>query len=164
VVTATDRAPRDNEVDGVHYCFFTTAEFQRMIAAGELLEWALVYEHHKGIPTEHVRRALAAGLDVLVRVDAQGAATIMRKLPPAITVFLTCESEEEMIRRLRGRHTESEEDLQKRIREARAEMARIDEFDYVVVNRRDGLDAAVDDMAAIIRAAQCRTQQGVVRL
>ena len=155
VVTATDRAPRHNEIHGQDYYFYTTAEFERMIDEAELLEHAWVYGQHKGIPKAHVREALASGQDVVMRVDVQGAETVKGLLPPAITIFLVCESEKELVSRLRARRTESEEDLRKRLRTAREEMARIPDFDYVVVNRRDALDDAVDDVIAIMRAEHC---------
>lgn len=157
VVTATDRPPRPNEVHGRDYYFYSTTEFERMIAAGELLEHAWVYGQHKGIPKAQVRQALASGQDVVMRLDVQGAETIKKLIPTAITVFLTCESEEELVARLRQRRTESEEALQNRLATARQELARIPELDYLVVNRRDALDAAVDDVAAIIRAEHCRS-------
>jgi len=157
VVTATDRPPRPDEVHGRDYYFYTTAEFERMIAEGELLEHACVYGQHKGIPKAHVREALASGQDVVMRVDIQGAATIKELIPAAITVFLICESEEELVARLHERRTESEEALQRRLQTAREEIARIPEFDYVAVNRRCALDATVDDILAIIRAEHCRS-------
>jgi guanylate kinase len=156
VVTATDRPPRPNEVHGRDYYFYTTAEFEEMIVHGELLEHACVYGQYKGIPKTHVRQALASGQDVIMRVDVQGAHTVKKMIPATITVFLTCESEEELIARLRERRTESEEALQNRVKTAHLEMARIPEFDYVVVNRHHTLDQTVDDVAAIIRAEHCR--------
>jgi guanylate kinase len=157
VVTATDRPPRPGEVHGKDYFFYSTGQFERMIAQGELLEHACVYGEHKGIPAAHVREALASGRDVIMRVDVQGATTVKGLIPSAIVVFLTCESEEELTVRLRMRRTESEEALQGRLDSSRQEMALIPEFDYVVANRRDLLDEAVDDVAAIIRAEHCRS-------
>lgn len=156
VVTATDRPPRPDEVHGRDYYFYTTAQFERMIAQGELLEHARVYNQHKGIPKAHVRQALESGRDVVMRVDVQGAETVKELIPEAITVFLTCESEEELVARLRERRTESEEALQQRLETARQEMECIPEFEYRVVNRHGALDAAVDDVAAIMRAEHCR--------
>jgi guanylate kinase len=156
VVTATDRPPRPTEVHGRDYYFYTTAEFERMIAVGELLEHACVYGQYKGIPKAHVRQALDSGQDVVMRVDVQGADTVKGLIPEAVTVFLICESEEELVARLRERRTESEEALRHRLATAHKEMARIPFFDYVVVNRRDALDDAVDDVLAIIRAEHCR--------
>jgi guanylate kinase len=164
VVTATDRPPRPNEVHGLDYYFYTTDEFEGMIARGELLEHAWVYGQHKGIPKAHVREALASGQDVVMRLDVQGAATVKGLLPAAITVFLLCESEDELLVRLRARRTESEEVLQQRLAIVRQEMTHIPDFDYVVVNRRDDLDAAVDDVAAIIRAEHCRAIPQRIRL
>lgn len=157
VVTATDRPPRTNEVHGRDYYFYSTAEFERMIAEGELLEHAIVYGDHKGIPKAHVRQALDSGQDVVMRVDVQGADTVQRLVPEAITIFLTCESEEELLSRLRERRTEAEAALQGRLEQARKEMLLIPRFDYVVVNRRDDLNGAVDDVVAIIRAEHCRS-------
>jgi guanylate kinase len=157
VVTATDRPPRPNETHGQDYYFYTTAEFERMIAHGELLEHARVYGEHKGIPKIHVRRALDSGQDAVMRVDVQGADTVKGLIPKAITVFVTCESEAELVSRLRERRTESQEALLRRIKKAREEMARIPHFDYVVVNRHDALDAAVDDVVAIMCAEHCRS-------
>lgn len=157
LVTATDRPPRSGEVQGQDYYFYSTAEFERMIADGELLEHARVYDQHKGIPKAHVRAALDSGQDVVIRVDVQGAGTIKELVPSAITIFLTCESEEELLARLRARRADSAEALQTRLETAHQEMDQMHEFDYVVVNRHHELDAAVDDVVAIIRAEHCRS-------
>ena len=157
VVTATDRAPRPNEVHGQDYYFYTTAQFERMIAEGELLEHACVYGQHKGIPKAHVREALASGQDVVMRLDVQGADTVKSLIPAAITIFLLPDSEEELVARLHERRTESAEALQKRLVTARQEMERLSDFDYVVVNHHNALDDAVDEVAAIIRAEHCRS-------
>jgi guanylate kinase len=164
VVTATDREPRPGEVHSCDYFFYSTAEFERMIAEGELLEHAWVYGQHKGIPRAHVRDALASGQDVIMRLDVQGAETVKKLIPAAITVFLLCESEEELVARLQERRTESAEALQQRLQTAHEEMACIPDFDYVVVNRHSALDATVDDVAAIIRAEHCRSVPQEIRL
>jgi len=157
VVTATDREPREYEVHGRNYYFYETAEFEAMIDAGELLENAIVYGQHKGIPKAHVRQALASGKDVIMRVDVQGAETVKGLIPAAITVFLTCESEKELLNRLLERRTESEEQLQQRLETARREMKLIPNFDYVVVNHHKSLDDTVDSVMAIIEAEHCRS-------
>ena len=164
VVTATDRPPRPGEVHGVDYFFLTAAEFLRMEGEGELLEHAIVYGQHKGVPKQHVREALASGKDVIMRVDVQGAATIRRLVPGAVLIFLATSSEEELVQRLRARGGDPPEQLQKRIATAREEMKRLPEFDYVVVNRDGELDQAVDDVVAIIKAEHCRVQPRVVAL
>jgi guanylate kinase len=164
VVTATDRPPRPGEVHGKDYFFLTTEEFLRMAREGELLEHAIVYGQHKGIPKQQVREAMASGKDVIMRVDVQGAATVRRLVPGAILIFLTASSEEELEQRLRGRGSDSPEQLRERIVTAREEMKRLPEFDYVVVNRDGELDRAVDKVIAIIQAEHCRVESRVAKL
>ena len=129
-----------------------------------MLEHAIVYGQHKGVPKQQVREALASGRDVIMRIDVQGAATIRRKAPEAVLIFLTASSEEELEQRLRKRGGDSPEQIQKRIATAREEMRRLPEFDYVVVNRDGQLGQAVEDVLAIIRAEHCRAKPRVVRL
>ena len=164
VVTATDRQPRRGEVHGRDYFFYTTGEFESMIENGELLEHAVVYGQHKGVPKQQVREALASGKDVVMRIDVQGAATIRRLVPETVLVFLTAPSEEELEQRLRKRGGDSPDQIEKRLATSRDEMACLSEFDYVVVNREGRLDQAVDDVLAIVRAEHCRTKPRVVRL
>jgi len=164
VVTATDRPPRPGEVHGKDYFFLTTEAFETMIENDELLEHALVYGQHKGVPKRQVREALSSGKDVVMRVDVQGAATIRNLVPEAVLIFLTAPSEEELVQRLRKRGGDSPEQLEKRIVTARKEMERLSEFDYVVVNRDGELEQAADDVLSIVRAEHCRTEPRVVSL
>jgi guanylate kinase len=159
VVTATSRPKRDTEVEGRDYLFVSKADFERMIAEGELLEHAVVYGDYKGIPRRHVRQALESGLDAVVRVDVQGAATLRKMVPDAVFIFLTAASEEELIQRLKHRRTEPPEKLRERIETARREMEQIDQFDYVVVNRDSELDQTARKLLAIIEAEKCRVRQ-----
>lgn len=159
VVTATTRPLRANEVDGVDYYFVSNDEFARMIDENELLEYAVVYNDFKGIPKRHIRQALVSGKDVIMRVDVQGAATIRKLIPNAIHVFLTTESEAELVKRLTERKSETAEGLSLRIAAARQEMKRIQEFDYWVVNREGQQDEAVHSILSIIDAAHCRVVQ-----
>ncbi len=156
VVTATTRPQRPDETGGVDYHFLSMAAFERMIADGELLEHALVYGQYKGIPKENIRKALASGRDVIMRIDVQGAATVRKLVPQAVTIFLTAESEEALIERLRRRRTEDETQLQRRIEMARAELRRANEFQYRVVNRECALDDTVETVLAIMQAEKCR--------
>ena len=156
VVTATTRPRRPNEVDGFDYHFVSVGEFAGMIEKNELLEYAVVYGDYKGIPKQHVREALASGHDVIMRIDVQGAATIRKLVPNAVTIFLTAESEEELIDRLRERKTEEPDQLKMRIVTARQELRRIVEFDYVVVNRDEHQDECVDQVLSIIKAEKSR--------
>jgi guanylate kinase len=164
VVTATDRAPRPGEVDGVDYCFYSTTEFLRMEEEGELLEHAVVYGQHKGVPKQHVRDALSSGKDVIMRVDVQGAATIRAIAPDALLIFLAPSSEEELAGRLRKRGTDTEEQLAVRLSMASEEMAQAKEFDYVVFNADGELDRAVEQVGMIIEAEHCRTKPRRVQL
>ncbi len=164
VVTATSRPPRPDEEQGVDYIFVSREEFARMIADGEMLEYAYVYNDYKGIPKDQVRQALASGQDVIMRVDVQGAATVRRLSPGAVLIFLTTQGEDELVRRLRLRKTESSDELDLRIAMARQELRRLEEFDYVVVNRDNHLDESVEAILAIISAEHHRVQQREVRL
>lgn len=164
VVTATDRAPRTGEVDGQDYYFVTTDEFERMIVDDELLEHAVVYGQHKGIPKQQVRQALASGRDVVMRLDVQGASTIRQLIPSAILIFLTTSSEEELVERLCRRRGDTPEQVRRRIELAREEQMRLPEFDYIVTNPEGLLDQAVDAVLAIIKAEHCRVEPRAVTL
>lgn len=156
VVTATTRNPRENEEHGRDYFFLSQNEFVHMIEQKELLEWALVYNDYKGIPIEQVRRAFASGQDVLMRVDVQGAATVRSLAKDAVLIFLMTESEQDLIDRLMERKSESPDELRLRIATAHKEMARIDEFDYYVINRTGQLDDTVTQVMSIIHAEHQR--------
>ena len=164
VVTATTRPPRSDEVHGVDYIFVSQAEFTRMIENGELLEYARVYDDYKGIPKDQVRQALDSGQDVVLRVDVQGADTIHKLCPDAVMIFLTVEDEAEMEKRLKMRHTESEDSVRLRIVTARKELQRIQEFDYLIVNREARLGETVDKILAIIQAEHLRVMPRTVTL
>jgi guanylate kinase len=164
VVTATSRPPREDEIHGVDYFFVSQDGFERMIEENELLEYAVVYGQYKGIPKEQVRTALDSGNDVVMRLDVQGAATIKQLIPDAILVFLSASSEQELVDRLRKRKTESEDQFQRRVETARREMSRIEDFDYVVINRECELDAAVDQVLDIINAEHHRVHPRQVTL
>jgi len=164
VVTATTRPRRPGETDGVDYRFMSEEAFQQMIAREELLEHAMVYGQYKGIPKAGVRSALGSGQDVVIRVDVQGAATVRRLVPQAITIFLTAESEEALLERLRRRHTEDEAQLNRRIKTARAELHRAREFKYRVVNRECALDDTVEKVLSIMQAERCRVDWQPVEL
>jgi guanylate kinase len=146
------------------YFFVSKEEFAHMIEADELIEYAVVYGDYKGIPKQQVREALASGKDVVMRIDVQGAETVRKLAPNAILIFMTVDNENELVRRLRERKTETPEELALRIATARKELQRVDAFDYVVVNADDHLDQAVDTILAIITAEHQRVIQKVVAL
>jgi guanylate kinase len=164
VVTATTRPPRDNERHGVDYVFVTFDEFARMIEENELLEYAVVYNDYKGIPKQQIRDALASGRDVILRVDVQGAATVRRLVPNAVSVFLTTRSEDGLVRRLQQRKQDTAEGMALRTATARQEMKRAEEFDFCVVNPENQPEVAVAHVLSIIDAAHCRINQEPVQL
>jgi len=164
VVTATTRPKRPTEVHRQDYFFVSSDEFAHMIETNELLEYAIVYNDYKGIPKQQVRDALASGQDVIMRIDVQGAATIKKLIPDVVLIFLTTESEEDMVQRLQARQTETPEGLKLRIATARQELKRASEFDYAVVNKQERLDETVDDIHAIIIAEHHRVIQRKVNL
>jgi guanylate kinase len=147
-VSATTRRPRQAEVDGVHYRFVSEADFDAMVEAGAFLEWAEIFGHRSGTLAEVVEEARASGRDVLLEVDVQGARSVRERVPDAVLVFLQPPSEEELARRLRARGTEAGPDLDRRLAEARREMAEAPRFDHVVVN--DRVEDAVAEVLAII--------------
>ena len=153
-VTATTREPRPEEVEGIDYYFISDQQFDEMLARGEFLEHATVYDQRKGVPRTPVREALAAGRDVIMRTDVQGARYIKSVCPGAVTVFVQPPSWEEMEWRLRSRGTDDDEQLALRLRVARDELAAADEFDYTVVN--DDLNACVDEIEGILAAERAR--------
>lgn len=164
VVTATTRPKRPDEIHGQDYFFVSKSKFAEMIEQEELLEYAVVYGDYKGIPKAQVRRALTSGKDVIMRIDVQGATTIRRLVPEAVLIYLSAESEEALVRRLRERKTEPEEQLKLRIATARQEMKRLDIFDYVVINAEDKLDETCHKIAAIITAEKSRVVQREINL
>ncbi len=164
VITATTRPRRSDERHGKDYFFITQEEFARMIEEDELLEYAYVYNDYKGIPKAQVREAFASGLDVVMRVDVQGAATVRKLYPEALLLFLTTRDETELVARLRRRQTESDQQLNLRIAMARKELQRIDDFDYVIVNEDGKLAETVEAILAVIKAEHLRVHHRKVVL
>ena len=163
VVTSTTRPPRTGEKDGVEYTFVSESGFHEMLQRGDLVESAKVYGYWYGVPKQEVKQALDEGKDVVLKIDVQGAATIRNLLPGAVLVFLTLPSLEEYEQRLRQRKTESDTDLKVRLGKVNEEVRSLLIFDYVVVNRQDELDAAVDQINAIVTAEKCRVNPRVVQ-
>ncbi|CAL8897768.1 guanylate kinase [Kocuria varians] len=148
-VSATTRAPRPGEVEGVHYYFVSDDEFDAMIERHDLLEWAVVHNLHRyGTPRHTVDEALAAGRSVLLEIDLQGARSIRQTLPDARFVFLAPPSWEEMVQRLVGRGTETPEQQQRRLETAKLELAARSEFDHTVVN--DTVERAAAELVALM--------------
>lgn len=151
-VSATTRAPRAGEIDGVHYDFVSDDDFDAMIAGGELLEWAEVVGHRSGTPRAPVQQLLTAGRDVVLEIDVEGARQVRELVPDAVLIFVAPPSLEELERRLRERGTEPEDRIALRLSTASSELLQRDRFDHVVVN--DDLEAASSQVAAIIDASR----------
>jgi guanylate kinase len=164
IVTVTTRPQRDKERNNVDYHFISKESFQEMIECKEFLEWANVYGNWYGVPKEPVKQALDKGQDIIVKVDIQGAATIKKILPQAVSIFLSPPSVEEIILRLKQRHTESSFDLTLRTKTAETEIKQLSLFDYIVVNKRDEIDLAASEIKAIITAEKCRVTPGEITL
>jgi len=164
VVTVTSRPRRKGERDGVDYHFISQQEFQQMIDNEELLEWANVYGNYYGVPKREISQALSKGMDVIVKVDVQGAATIRRISPQTVFIFLRPPSMEELELRLRQRHTESARDLAVRLRKAEEEMNSLPLFDHVLTSHQGKLDEVISQVQAIVTAEKRRVKPGAVEL
>ncbi|MFC1860448.1 guanylate kinase [Chloroflexota bacterium] len=156
IITVTTRPKRDKERNNVDYQFVSTDRFHEMIEHKELLEWASVYGNWYGVPKEPLKQALDKGQDIIVKVDIQGVATIKKILPQAVFIFLAPPSMEELVSRLKQRHTETPSDLDLRTKTAEEEIKQLSLFDYIVVNKQDRIDLAVSEIKAIIAAEKCR--------
>lgn len=163
-VTATTRAKRSNEIDGVHYQFMTRETFEGMLGGGDLLEHALVYGNWYGVPKPQIRQALANGKDVILKVDVQGAATIKRLVPNAVFIFVAPGSMSELSNRLQARKTESSNDMDLRLKTAESEMKEMTKFDYLVLNPDGGLEKCVETIESIITAERSRVEPRIIKL
>ena len=166
-ISFTSRGPRPGERHAQHYHFVDRAEFERMIAAGDFFEHALVHGDYKGTARQSVQPQLAAGKDVLLEIDWQGARQVREKVPDSVSVFILPPSREALQTRMRNRGQDSEETIARRLAAARDEMSHHDEFDYVIVN--ENFDAAAAELRAIFVAhrlrqpLQARRHAGLIR-
>lgn len=149
-VSATTRKPRAGEVDGESYYFLSVEAFEKMIEKDELLEWAKVYDNYYGTPLKKVEEKLTAGEDILLEIDTQGAMKVREKFPEGVYIFILPPSLTELERRIRGRDTETEDVLQKRLAAAIDEIEAGKCYKYVVTN--DEVDSAVESVCAILAA------------
>lgn len=148
-VSATTRAPRPGEIEGVHYYFLSKADFEQSIAQNAFLEYAKYVDNYYGTLEQPVNARLEAGQDVILEIEVQGAMQVRAKRADAIMVFIAPPSFDELASRLRGRGTEDEEKVLKRLETARQELTRMNEFDHVVIN--DTVERAVRELQGIIR-------------
>ena len=156
VVTATTRLIRHNEIDGVDYIFMEESEFKLSLDQNEFLESANVYERWYGVPKSQVSEPLKNGLDVILKVDIQGAATIKSLIPQAISIFMIPGTLNDLENRLRTRMTESEEQLKLRLEVAKTELTKLNNFEYYIINEEDNLESTVRQIDTIITAEKQR--------
>ena len=162
-VSYTTRAPRPGEINGREYFFISRDTFDEMVAAGEFLEWACVHGNFYGTAKRQVAEETAAGLDIIVEVDVQGAASVRQLLMDSVSIFILPPSPEVLRQRLMARGTDSPEELEIRLRNAPAELKQYSSFDYVIIN--DEIEKAVHQLSSIIYAerARCMRQDSFVR-
>ena len=156
-VSATTRKPRPGEQHGVHYYFVDKADFENKIEQGEMLEYAQYVGNYYGTPKKPVENALAEGKNIILDIEVKGALQIKEKMPEAIMIYVLPPDYETLLARIRGRGTETEEVIQKRMNEAKNEIKVFPRYDYVVINRNNGIDRAAEDVLAILRAEKMRT-------
>ena len=164
-VSYTTRKQRPNEVHGRDYFFVDKAEFEAMVARGEFLEHARVFDNYYGTALAQVETSLAGGQDLILEIDWQGAQQIRAKLPECHSIFILPPSRDELERRLRGRGTDAEDVIQRRLRDAASDMTHWSEFDYVVVN--DDFERALAELQAVVRGsgqASRRERDGLEQL
>ncbi len=148
-VSATTRKPRSEDAEGITYFFKSVDEFKQMIDAGEFLEWAVYNGNYYGTPVKAIEEKIAKGEDVILEIEAQGAMKVMAAKPDAVSIFITPPSENVLYERLKGRGTESEEEIQNRVAAAKWELEQKDKYNYIVVN--DNLDDAVAAIQSIMK-------------
>lgn len=153
-ISYTTRAPRPGEADGREYHFVDVAKFRELRDRGEFLEWAEVHGNYYATSRVWLQAQIEAGRDMLLEIDWQGAQQVRKAFPGAVGVFILPPSTDELERRLRGRGTDSEDVIGRRLLAARGEMRHVAEFDYVIINNE--LPAALDDLVAVVRAARLR--------
>lgn len=156
-ISCTTRSPRNNEKEGVNYFFKSEEEFKDLIRQDEFLEHACVYGNYYGTPKSFVAQKLEEGSDVMLEIDVQGALRAKKIFPDGILIFLVPPSMEELERRIRGRGTESEEQIQTRLGKAKSEMEQVERYDYVIVN--DHIERVVDEIESIIEAEKLKVKR-----
>ena len=158
-VSATTRPARDHEVDGVDYHFLSEPDFRAMIEADEFVEWAKVHDHLYGTSRKALQDAQEQGRFLILDVDVQGAMQVREHVADAVLVFVLPPSADALRERLRDRGTEGEDTLTRRLKNARGELEKASEFDYVVVNEK--LDQAIDDVRGIVQGEDLRTDRAI---
>ena len=158
-VSATTRAPREGEVDGVHYHYITREEFEKRIRTGEMLEYTDYNGNYYGTPLGEAMRVINAGDDLLLEIEVEGAMNVKRLYPDAVLIMLLPPSFSVQAARLRGRGTESEEVIEGRLARTREELKYLPQYDYVVYNEDGGVDACAEEIVRIVRSERCAVKR-----
>lgn len=148
-VSCTTRKPRPNEIDGVNYFFISKEEFEKNIKEDKFLEYAQFAENYYGTKKKYVQQKMEDGYNVILEIDTQGALQVKEKMPQAVLIFIAPPSVEELESRLRGRHTEDEATIQKRLAQVKIELERSLKYDYTIIN--DSIERAVEEIESIVR-------------
>ncbi|MBQ7048440.1 MAG: guanylate kinase [Clostridia bacterium] len=151
-VSATTRAPREGEIDGKHYHFMTKAQFEHCIANDKILEYTVYCDNMYGTPREFVEEQLLRGVNVVLEIETEGAFNVKRLMPDALSVFISPPDMETLETRLRGRGTEDNETVEKRLAKAREEMLLADRYDVVIVNKENGAEEAASEILKAVES------------
>lgn len=157
-VSATTRAPRPGEVDGVHYHFITKQEFEKRIENGEILEYTTYCDNYYGTPLKEVNEALEQGKDIILEIEVDGAMQVKKKVENAVTIMLTPPDKETLEQRLRSRGTETEDVISWRLERAKEEIMLVSDYDYSVVNENGKIKECADLVYSIIKAEHAKTK------
>lgn len=148
-ISCTTRAPRPGEIDGVNYFFISQEEFKNCIENNKFLEWAEFAGNFYGTKKKYINQCLSEGKDIILEIDTQGALQVKKQMPEAVLIFISPPSFEALEKRLRGRHTEDEATIQKRLQQVKIELERAEKFDYKILN--DNLDDAIKNLEDVIK-------------
>jgi guanylate kinase len=148
-VSCTTRAPRQGEVDGVNYFFLTKEKFEKNIEEDKFLEYANFAGNYYGTKKKYIKEKFDEGFNIILEIETQGALQVKEKMPEAVLIFIAPPSTEELEKRLRGRHTEDEETIQKRLAQVKIELERSQKYDYTVIN--DSVERAVEEIEKITK-------------
>ena len=148
-ISCTTRSPRPGEIDGINYFFISKEEFKSCIDNNKFLEWAEFAGNFYGTKKKYINQCLAEGKDIILEIDTQGALQVKKQMPKAVLIFICPPSYEALENRLRGRHTEDEATIQKRLQQVKIEIERAEKFDYKIIN--DNLDDAINKLEKVIK-------------
>ena len=160
-VSATTRAPRVGEVDGVHYYFITREEFERRIDDQQILEYTSYCGNYYGTPKKELYERTVSGINVILEIEVEGAMNVRRLCPEAVLIYVLPPDAETLEARLRGRGTNTEEDIANRLATAREEIRCLPDYDYIVINENDGAEAAADEIVNIIASEQHKVSRNL---